>query len=183
MGRLIYSANTSLDGFITDREGRFDWSVPDSAYHSYITELIRPATTHLYGRRMYDVMAYWETFDEPEMQDFASNWRAAEKIVYSRSLTEPWTQHTQIVHDFDAEQVRSMIAAAEHDFLIGGAEIAGQALAADLVDDVHDFIWPLVLGGRTRWLPDDVQVDLELVDEHRLTGGVVHLHYRVNHRP
>src|SRR4051794_27755148 len=120
MGRLIYSANTSLDGFVTDRDGRFDWSVPDSAYHSYITELIRPATTHLYGRRMYDVMAFWETSDEPDMQDFASSWRAADKIVYSRTITKPWTERTQIAHDFDAKQVRSMIAAADHDFLIGG---------------------------------------------------------------
>lgn len=180
MGRLIYSTNTSLDGYITDRDGSFEWSVPDAAYHSYITDLVHPAKTHLYGRRLYEVMSVWETLDNAEMRQFGLDWRAANKIVFSRTLAEPHTERTQIISEFDPEQVREMVAAADHDFLIGGADIAGQALAAGLVDDIHLFISPLILGGRARWVPDDLHVDLELANEHRFDSGQVHLHYRVN---
>lgn len=181
MGRLIYSANTSLDGYTADRDGRFDWTAPDMHVHAYINELVRPTKTHLYGRRMYDVMDVWETIDDDaaEMRDFALTWRAAEKIVYSRTLTEPRSARTQIIKEFDPDQIRAMVAAADHDFLIGGAEIAGRALAAGVVDDIHLFVAPVTLGAGTRALPDEVHLDLELVDTCTFDSGVVHLHHRM----
>ena len=181
MGRLIYSCNVSLDGYSADAEGGFDWSQPDEQVHAFTADLLRPMGTHLYGRRMYDVMVFWETVDDPEpfMVDFARLWRAADKIVYSRTLTEPSSDRTRIERDFDVDAVRALVEASESDVLIGGAELGGQAIAAGLVDDVHTFVHPVLIGGGTRWLPDGVRVDLELVDEHRF-GGVVHLHHRVS---
>ena len=180
MGRLIYSCNVSLDGYSADAEGSFDWSAPEEDVHAHVADLIRPMGTHLYGRRMYEVMAFWETVDDPDpfMVDFAQLWRAADKVVYSRTLAEPSTARTRIERDFDAPTVRALVAASDTDVLIGGAELGGQAIAAGLVDEIHTYVHPVVIGGGTHWLPDGVRVDLELVDEDRF-GGVVHLHHRV----
>lgn len=181
MGRLIYTANTSLDGYVADRSGSFAWSAPDAAVHAFINDLVRPVTTHLYGRRMYDVMIAWETIDEaaPEMQDFAASWRAADKIVYSRRGAAPRSARTRVEADFDPDKVRAMIAATDDDFAIGGATLAGQALAAGLVDELHVFISPIIVGGGTPFLPDGVRLDLEQVDTTTFANGVVHVHYRV----
>ncbi|MCW2830131.1 MAG: deaminase [Aeromicrobium sp.] len=181
MGRLIYSANTSLDGYIADADGRFDWMQPDQAVHQHVGDLVRGTGTHLYGRRMYEVMVFWETSDdpEPEMRDFAATWRDADKIVYSTTLAAVGSERTRVERTFDPDAVRSLVREAERDVLIGGAHLAGQALAAGLVDDVHAYLAPVTLGGGTRWLPDGVHVDLELVDVHRFDSGVVHLHHRV----
>ena len=181
MGRLIYSANTSLDGYVADRDGSFDWSAPDAAVHAYINELFGPVTTHLYGRRMYDVMVAWETMDDPapEMRDFAASWRAADKIVLLPRRHRPTQRPHPRRGQLDPAQVRAMVAAADHDVAIGGATLAGQALAAGLVDELQTFVSPVVVGGGTRWLPDDVRLDLELLDTRTFANGVVHLHHRV----
>ncbi len=181
MGRLIYSSNISLDGYITDADGSFDWSVPEAGVHEFIADLVRPMGTHLYGRRLYEVMAFWETTDDPEqfMRDFGQLWRRADKIVYSRTLAAPVTARTRVEHDFDAEAVRDLVAASDTDVLIGGADLGGQAIAAGLVHEIHSFIYPVLVGGGTRWLPEGVRVDLDLVDEDRFANGVVHLHHRV----
>lgn len=180
MGRLIYSCNVSLDGYSADAEGSFDWSQPEEDVHAHVADLIRPMGTHLYGRRMYEVMAFWETVDDPDpfMVDFAQLWQAADKVVYSRTLAEPSTARTRIERDFDAPVVRSLVEASETDVLIGGADLGGQAIAAGLVDEIHTYVHPVLVGGGTRWLPDGVRVDLALVDEHRF-GEVVHLHHHV----
>ncbi len=178
MGRLIYSVNTSLDGYVADEAGSFDWAAPDHEVHRAITDLLRPVGTHLYGRRVYDVMAFWETTDDdtPEMRDFAQLWKSVDKVVYSRTLTEPRSARTRIEREFNPDQVRALLA--DTDALIGGSELAGQALAAGLVDDVHCFIWPVMVGGGKRWLPDGVRCDLELVDMRKFPSGVVHVQYR-----
>ena len=180
MGRLIYLSNISLDGYIADRDGNFDWSTPSAASHAVTNDLVRPVGIHLYGRRMYDVMTFWETVDDddPAMRDFAEIWQATDKVVYSRTLDRPSSARTRIEPEFDPETVRALVAGASTDVLIGGAELAGQALAAGLVDDLHLFVSPVVVGAGTRCLPDDVRLDLELVDEHRFDNGVVHLHHR-----
>ena len=180
MGRLIYSANVSLDGYMADADGRFDWSQPDEDVHAHVADLVRPMGTHLYGRRMYDVMVFWETVEDadPFMVDFARLWRAADKVVYSRTLTETSSDRTRIETDFDVDAVRTLVESSDTDVLIGGAELAGQAIAAGLVDEIHTYVHPVVIGGGTHWLPDSVRVALELVDEDRF-GGVVHLHHRV----
>lgn len=181
MGRLVYSVITSLDGYVADRDGRFDWARPDEQVHAFTNDLLRPIGTHLYGRRLYDVMVAWETMDDPEpvMRDFAQLWRAADKIVYSRTLAEPGSARTRIERDFDPATVRALVAASGRDVLVGGAELGGQAVAAGLVDDIHAIVCPVVVGGGTSWLPDDVRVDLELVAVDRFDCGVVHLHHRV----
>lgn len=182
MGRLIYLTNTSLDGYIADRAGQFDFSAPSRQGHAFINDLVRPTSTHLYGRRNYDVMTVWETWegDEPETRDFAAIWRATDKIVYSRTLAEASTSRTRIEPEFDAEVVRELVATSESDVLIGGAELAGQAITAGLVDDIHLFVAPVIIGGGTSALPDDVRFELELVDVDRFDNGVVHVHHRVS---
>jgi dihydrofolate reductase len=182
MGKLVYAAITSLDGYTNDASGRFDWSAPDEEVHSFVNELERPLGTYLYGRRMYDVMQYWATEDadgDPVGREYAAIWRAADKVVYSRTLTEPVTPRTRIEHDFEPDEVRRLVADSDHDVSVGGATLGGVALAAGLVDEVHLFLNPVLVGGGTRALPDGVRIDLELVAEHRFGGGVVHLHHRV----
>jgi dihydrofolate reductase len=184
MGKLIYAAIASLDGYVADQLGGFEWAAPDEEVHAYVNALERPIGTYLYGRRMYDTMVFWETegdgADEPSvMHEYAAVWRAADKVVFSRTLTEPASARTRVEREFDAVAVRALVDAASTDVSIGGAEIAGQALAAGLVDDLHLFVVPAVVGGGTRALPDGVRLDLELVAERRFTGGFVHLHYRV----
>jgi dihydrofolate reductase len=178
MGRLIYSALASLDGYVADEDGRFDWAAPDEQVHATVNDLLRPAGTHLYGRRMYEVLVPWETMDDPApvMRDFAGIWRAADKVVYSRTLQDVSSARTRIEREFDPEAVRRM--KAERDLAVGGPELAGQAIRAGLVDECHLFLSPIVVGGGTPALPDGVRWPLELVDERRFGNGVVYLRYR-----
>jgi len=181
MAKLIYAAITSLDGYVADTDGNFDWAAPDEEVHRFVNELERPVGTYLYGRRMYEVMAYWErppTDQRPVSEDFARIWQAADKIVYSRTLRAVTTAKTRIEPDFDPEAVRQLKAAAERDLSVGGPGLAAEALAAGLVDEVHLFLTPILVGGGTRALPENLRVELELLDERRFAGGVVHLHYR-----
>jgi dihydrofolate reductase len=184
MGKLVYAAITSLDGYVNDATGGFDWCAPDEEVHRFVNELERPIGTYLYGRRMYDVMQYWETAetDGPEVDhEYAAVWQASDKVVYSRTLEAPTTQRTRLERDFEPDEVRRLLAAADRDVSVGGATLAGVALAAGLVDEVHLFLNPVLVGGGTRALPDGVRIDLELVAEHRFGNGVVHLHHRVRH--
>jgi dihydrofolate reductase len=183
MARLIYSAIASLDGYVADEQGNFDRLAPDEELHAFVNDLERTVGTHLYGRRMYEVMVAWETMEtagEPDvMRDFAEIWWAADKIVYSRTLKSVASERTRIEREFEPETVRQMKATTERDISIGGPELAGQALAAGLVDECHLFLAPLSIGGGTRALPNGVQLRLELLDERRFANGVVHLHYGV----
>ena len=185
MAKLIYSAITSLDGYMEDEDGNFDWSAPDDEVHAFVNDLERPVGTYLYGRRMYEVMTYWEsahTVDNqpPVMQDFAELWQAADKVVYSRTLGAVSSARTRIERDFDPEAVRRLKASAERDVTVGGPDLAAQALRAGLVDECHLFLSPVVVGGGKRALPDDVRLELELLDERHFGNGVVHLHYRTD---
>jgi dihydrofolate reductase len=181
MARLIYAAIASLDGYINDADGEFGWAAPDEEVHAAANDLERGIGTYLYGRRMYDVMVFWETMDDPEpvMRDFAGLWRAAEKVVFSTSLEDVASARTRIERSFDPDAVRALVAAADRDVSVGGAHLAGQALRAGLVDELHLFLTPVLVGGGTRALPDDVRLDLELVGERRFANGVVHLHHRI----
>ena len=183
MAKLIYSAITSLDGYVEDKDGNFDWAAPDEEVHTFINGLERPVGTYLYGRRMYEVMVYWETAhavaDQPPfIQDFAEIWRAAEKIVYSKTLETVSSARTRIERDFDPEAVRQMKASARRDISLGGSELAAHAIKAGLVDEYHLFLTPIVVGGGKQALPKDVRLELELLDERRFGIGVVHLPYR-----
>jgi dihydrofolate reductase len=183
MAKLIYSAITSLDGYVEDKDGNFDWAAPDEEVHTFVNGLERPVGTYLYGRRMYEVMLYWETAhtvaDQPPfIQDFAEIWRAAEKIVYSKTLETVSSARTRIERDFDAEAVRQMKASARRDISVGGSDLAAEAVRAGLVDECHLFLAPIVVGGGKPSLPNDVLLKLELLDERRFGSGVVHLHYR-----
>lgn len=183
MAKLIYSAITSLDGFVADESGSFDWSVPDEQVHAFVNDLERTIGTYLYGRRLYEVMVAWETLDTadqpPAAHDFAEIWRAADKVVYSTTLEAVSSARTRIERAFDPATVRQLKASAERDITVGGPDLAAQALRAGLVDELHLFVSPIVVGGGTQSLPGNVRVELELVDEHRFGNGVVHLHYRV----
>ncbi len=184
MAKLIYSAIASLDGYVADKRGNFDWAMPDDEVHAFVNDLERPIGTYLFGRRMYEVMAWWETMDIRDAsavaRDFAQVWRTAEKIVYSRTLQSPSTAKTRIERDFAAEAVRSLKATAVRDISIGGAGLAGQALKAGLVDECHLFLTPIVVGGGTRALPDDIRLPLRLLDERRFGNGVIYLRYRTD---
>jgi dihydrofolate reductase len=183
MAKLIYSAITSLDGYIADEDGNFDWAAPDEEVHTFVNDLERPVGTYLYGRRMYEVMVFWETAhtfadQRPVMQDFAKLWQAADKIVYSRTLEAVSSAKTRIERDFDAEAIRQMKASAGRDITVGGPDLAAQAIRAGLVDEYHLFLVPFVVGGGNQSLPDNVRVQLELLDERRFGSGVVFLRYR-----
>lgn len=181
MAKLIYSTFASLDGYVEDREGDIGWSAPDDEVHAFVNDLLRPIGTHLYGRGMYEAMAAWETMgpDQPAVaRDFAEIWRAAEKIVYSRTLPTASTARTRVERDFDPAKIKRLKESTTHDILIGGAGLAGQAIAACLVDECHLFLVPMLVGGGKRALPAEVRVPLELVAERRFQCGVVHLQYR-----
>jgi dihydrofolate reductase len=183
LAKLIYSALASLDGYVADEDGNFDWAAPDEEVHRFVNDLERPVGTYLYGRRMYEVMVYWATAetvsDQPTaMQDYAEIWQAADKLVYSKTLEEASSAKTRIERHFDPEAVRQMKASAGQDLGVGGTEVAAEAIRAGLVDEFHLFLTPVVVGGGTRALPDDVRLDLELLDERRFAGGVVYLSYR-----
>jgi dihydrofolate reductase len=183
VAKLIYSAISSLDGYVADEDGNFDWAVPDEDVHAFINDLDRPVGTYLYGRRMYETMVGWETDPtladrSPLMRDFAQIWRAADKIVYSRTLERVTSARTRIERDFDPEAVRRMKAAAGRDLTVGGPDLAAHAIKAGLVDEWRLFVTPIVVGGGKRSVSDNVRVKLELLDERRFKGGVVYLHYR-----
>jgi dihydrofolate reductase len=183
MAKLIYSAITSLDGYIADEDGNFDWAAPDEEVHAFVNDLERPVGTYLYGRRMYEVMAFWETAhtfadQRPVMRDFAKLWQAADKVVYSKTLAAVSSAKTRIERDFDPEAVRQLKASAGRDLSVGGPHLAAEAIKAGLVDEYHLFLVPFMVGGGNQSLPDNVRVQLELLDERRFGGGVVFLRYR-----
>ena len=183
MARLIYSAIMSLDGYIADADGRFEWAAPDEEVLAFVNDLERPVGTYLYGRRMYETMRYWETADTlagqpPVGLDFARIWRAAGKVVYSTTLQTPDTARTRIERDFDPVQVSKLKEVADRDLSVGGARLAAQAIAAGLVDEYQLFVVPAVVGGGTRALPDRVRLNLALAGEHRFGSGTVYLCYR-----
>ena len=179
--KLIYAAIASLDGYVEDRDGRFEWAAPDDEVHAFVNELERPIGTYHYGRRMYETMVYWETDDDddPVARDYGELWRAAEKIVFSRTLQTVSSARTRIERELDADAIRAMKANASSDISIGGSELASRAMSLGLVDEVHLFLHPILVGGGKRALHDDVRAELELVDERRFRSGVVHLHHRV----
>jgi dihydrofolate reductase len=181
MSRLIYTTIASLDGYVEDAQGGFGWAAPDEEVHAFVNDLERPVGTHLYGRRMYEVMAWWETEgdDDAVTRDFAAIWRAADKVVYSRTLQATTTDRTRIERDFEPAAVKRLKETAASDVSIGGAELAGRAIAAGLVDAIHLVLAPVLVGGGKPALPEGVRVDLELIDERRFESGFVHLGYRV----
>ena len=183
MAKLIYATQTSLDGYVADEHGDIAWAVPDSEVHGFINDLERPVGTYLYGRRLYEFMVYWETFaaqpeQSPAEADFARIWRAADKIVYSSTMRTAGSARTRIEPVFDTDAVRTMKDTAGRDLSVGGPALAAHALHAGLVNEVRVFVYPLVLGGGRRFLPDRLRVRLHLVDERRFASGVVYLRYR-----
>ena len=183
LGELIYFAIQSLDGYIEDPQGKFDWGKPDEEVHTFVNDLERPVGTYLYGRRLYEVMTAWETVPlagQPRyIQDFAELWRATDKIVYSKTLGATTTARTRLERDFDPEAVRRLKTDADRDLVIGGPELAARAFQAGLVDELHLFLFPVVVGGGKQSLPDAVRLELELEDERRFESGAVFLRYRV----
>ena len=183
MAKLIYVLNLSLDSYIADADGTTDWTAPDEEFYSFINNLERPVGTYLYGRRMYELMQVWETnpaaaAQSPASWEFAEIWQSADKVVYSRTLEAASTTRTRIERDFDPEAVRQLKAAAERDLTVAGPTLAGHAITAGLVDEYHLLVWPVVMGGGKRFFPDRVRLQLELLDERRLTNGMVYLRYR-----
>jgi dihydrofolate reductase len=183
MRKLIYSTIASLDGYVEDSRGRFDWAAPDEEVHAFVNELERPIGTYLYGRRMYETMVFWETLattdQSPATRDYAEIWRAAEKVVYSRTLQTPSSGRTRIERDFSPAAIRRLKESVLSDVTVGGAELAGEAMTAGLVDEFRALIVPVIVGGGKRALPNDLRAQLELLDERRFRSGVVHLHYRL----
>jgi len=182
MAKLIYTAITSLDGYVADESGSWDWSFPDEEVHAFVNDLERPIRTHLYGRKLYEVLKVWETMDDPHpaMRDYATLWRASEKIVFSRTLDEVSSERTRIERELDPDAVRALKDEADADIGIGGPHLAAAALRAGLVDEIGLLVSPVVVGGGNPALPDDVRIDLELLDERRFGNGVVYLRYRTN---
>jgi dihydrofolate reductase len=184
MGKLIYSAITSLDGYIEDPHGKFDWGEPDEEVHRFVNDLERPVGTYLYGRRMYEVMRSWETTDFSDqpavLRDYADIWQEADKIVYSRTLDGVGTAKTRLERDFQPDEVRRLKTSAARDLVIGGPGLAAPAFKASLVDECHLFLAPIAVGGGKPALPHDVRLQLDLVDARRFGNGMVHLHYRTS---
>ncbi len=183
MGKLITTAITSLDGYVADTDGNFDWSVPDEEVHAFVNDLERPIGTYLYGRRMYEVMRFWVTAhnltDQPAfVLDYAAVWQAADKIVYSRTLDAVSTARTRMNREFDPDAVRRLKEDTDQDLSVSGPDLAAHAIRAGLVDEYRRFVSPVVVGGGTHWLPDGVRIALELLEERRFGNGVVYLRYR-----
>ena len=187
MGRLVYSGITSLDGYVADEDGQFDWSAPDEEVHAFVNDLERSIGTALYGRALYEVMAVWDTMplaDEPEViRDYAGIWKATDKIVFSRSLPGVDTTNTRLERSFDPDAVRRLKEGSVRPLSVGGAMLAAQALRAGLVDELHQLLSPVVVGGGKPFLPDGLRLDLELLDERRFGNGVVFLRYGVTQQP
>jgi dihydrofolate reductase len=185
MAKLIYSSIMSLDGYVADEDGTFDWAAPDEEVHAFVNDLERPVGTYLYGRRMYETMVAWETMptgpdQAPVVRDYTGIWQAADKVVYSTALATVSSTRTRIEREFDVDAVRQMKASSTRDISMGGPHLAAQAILAGLVDEYHFFVTPIVVGGGTQALPDGVRVSLELRNERRFGNGVVHLLYRTN---
>jgi dihydrofolate reductase len=183
MAKLLYVMNASLDGYIADEDGTLDWGAPGEEYYAFLNDLVRPVGTYLYGRRLYELMAVWETdpaaaAPSPGTRAFAQLWQAADKVVYSKTLAAAATTRTRIERDFDPEAVRQLKAAAERDLTVGGPTLGAQAITAGLVDEVQLFVWPAVVGGGKPFLPDRARLQLDLLDERRLGNGAVYLRYR-----
>jgi dihydrofolate reductase len=183
MAKLIYSAITSLDGYVADRSGGIDWAEPDEEVHAFINELERPIVTYLYGRKMYESMVYWENAQSaiehtPVLREFALIWKAADKIVFSRALESVASRKTRIESNFDPEHIRRLKEQTGGDMSIGGASLASAAIRIGLVDEWHLFVVPVIVGGGRRALPDRFNQKLELLDERRFGNGTVFLHYR-----
>jgi dihydrofolate reductase len=183
LGKLIYSAITSLDGYISDEDGNFDWAMPDEEVHGFANDLDREIGTHLYGRRMYETMVFWETAptddtQQPQMREYAEIWQAAEKIVYSTTLQEVASRRTRLERAFEPDAVRRLKAESQRDLTIGGPDLAAHALRAGLVDEVLLFLTPIVIGGGNAALPDGLRLELELLDERRFANGMLYLRYR-----
>lgn len=186
MTGLTYTSITSLDGYFVDSNGGFDWAMPDSEVHAFVNDLERPVGTYLCGRRLYEVMAVWDTIDPasdnpPEIRDFAAVWQGADKIVFSRTLAEVTAPRTRLERQFDPDAVRQLLATTHAPVAVGGAELAAVALRAGFVDEIHQFVNPVIVGDGRRWLPDDIRIDLDLVGERRFGNGVVYLRYGVRH--
>ena len=183
MARLIYTAITSVDGYVVDADGNFDWAAPDAEVHTFVNELERPIGTYLLGRRMYEVMRYWETAleraDHPAEEEYARIWQAADKIVYSTTLSAPDTARTRIEPTFQPDQVRDLKDRSDRDLSVGGPSLAGHALRAGLVDEIGQFLAPTVVGGGTAIFPDGLRLDLALLDQRRFASGFVYLRYAV----
>ncbi|MDQ1595657.1 MAG: hypothetical protein QOH40_2213 [Arthrobacter pascens] len=182
MAKLVYLFIMSLDGYVADRDGRFDWGEPDEEVHTFVNGLQRGIGTYLFGRRLYEVMVAWENpsafaQEPPYIQDFAELWKAADKVVFSRTLDRPSSQRTRIEREFDADAVRQLKADAGQDLAVGGPELAASAIRAGLVDEFQMFISPVAVGGGKKYLPDDVRLRLELLEERRFGNGVVFLRY------
>lgn len=182
MAKLIYGAmTTSLDGYIEDEKGNFDWAAPDQEVHSFVNDLLRPIGTYLFGRRMYETMLYWESAhalqDQPAVHDFAGIWQSADKIVYSKTLETVSSARTRIERDFDADAIQQLKSTAGCDISVSGPELGAQAIEAGLVDEFHLFVVPIVIGGGKRYLSNNVRVKLELVAERRFDSGTVYLCY------
>jgi dihydrofolate reductase len=185
VAKLIYLAIASLDGYVTDEDGDFAWAEPDAEVHAFVNDLARPMGTHLYGRRLYEVMTGWETMhtlpdQTPQTLDFAAIWQAAEKVVYSRTLESVSSARTRIERDFAPDAIRQMKAEAQRDISIGGATLAGEAIRAGLVDELHLIVNPIVVGDGLPSLPDGVRWRLDLLDERRFANGVVYVRYRTS---
>lgn len=186
MGKLIYSMLMSVDGYVADPDGEFDWNKPDEQVHSFINDQERSVSTYLYGRRMYQLMTYWETShtlpdQTPAELEFARLWQAADKVVYSTTLTTPASERTQLHRAFDPAVVRKLKAESAGDVTVAGPTLAGHALNAGLVDECHMFVTPVIVGGGTRFLPDGLRVELDLLDERRFDNGVAFLRYALHH--
>jgi dihydrofolate reductase len=183
LGKLIYVANTSLDGYIEDPDGGIDWGTPDEEYFGCINDIERSIGIYLYGRRMYDAMVYWETaplVDQPPwIVDFTNIWRATDKVVFSRTLASVSSGRTSLERAFDVTVIQRMKDGASRDLTVGGAEVAALAFGAGLVDECHLFFWPVVLGGGKHALPRSARLDLRLLSAHHTRSGVAHLHYRI----
>lgn len=184
MAKLIYLGITSLDGYLNDANGKFDWAMPDADVHHYVNELMRPVGTYLYGRRMYETMAYWDTaHEQPGLSDvereFTGIWQAAGKVVYSTTLPAVSTARTALRRRFDPAEVRQLKSSADADLGIGGAGLAAAALTACLVDELQLFLHPVAVGGGTPFLPAHTRTDLELLDTHQFASGVAFLRYQL----
>ena len=182
MARLVYTGITSLDGYVADAQGNFDWSMPDEEVHAFVNDLERHIGTSLYGRRLYEVMAVWETLDGSDqpavIRDYAALWRAADKVVYSTTLGTVSTTRTRLEREVDIDTIRALKATTDADIGVGGPTLAAHFVAAGLVDEYHQFLSPVIVGGGTRFFPPGVRLDLDLIDERRSGNGVVYLHYR-----
>jgi len=184
MAKLIYSVIASLDGFVADENGNFDWATPDEEVHAFVNDLERQVGTYLYGRRMYETMVYWETAhtlpDQPRVVlDFADIWRQTDKVVYSRTLDRTRSERTRIEREFDPESIRRMKATSERDITVGGPHLAAEALKAGLVDELQLFVAPAIVGSGNRAFADALRADLTLVDERRFGGSFIYLSYRI----